>query len=1219
MASTDQSELEQLRKELAAKERQVEIAQLRKQLAIKDAQLNEMANSGPAEASQTHEALDLRRLFVIVATSGDEDARIDALEQISDAVNSASNEDGAVIGAVVRQCGGVQLLGALVVGQSLPLQQEALVLLGNLCSTAVDPLSSETKTLLYNSGAAGGLVACLDSPEPAIVMCACGALQNLCHDVWWARACDDLGARERLQKLSRDPDPTIARYSAGALKNMSVRLQSDAHRLQAFTRKRALRVISKHAKVIAPEARLRRYLSATGDAMAAQAQAKAVHDFQRLARLRRAAAENGEAAQGAPFEEAGAAAEAAAMQAVAATEAAATEAAATEAAATEAAATEAAATEAAATETVATEAASAAAAMEAAAAEGGMVAEAAGVEAAMKAETAAAEAAAAETAAGALEAKVDEEAGAAEAKAGAAGAETAAAADLTMASVAAAEAAETTAAQAAAIKAEDVQAAVTVPEMGLAAAKGKDSAAMVLAEAMAPHSAEAEAALVVMAAADRDAAEEAATTSKVEAEEIVPPSAAQDAGRVEDVAAHPVTAETTSADADKAEAASDATLVAPAQTDDVVFEAFEPPVALNEALVIEGERVTPAGDALAERALMERASDSGSEVPAETEPAEPNMTKVAGAAGIGGVAELVGKEAVAEAASGGEMAGAAGIEAMGIEEAAEGAVNSDRSVTLAADEEVAALEGDGGNAASSGEAVGLGEVSTGHGTAAAEAASDSSVSTRLDPVPHPAANEMEGAVHGGTAAKVEAGPALTADASVKAVGRPEATMRGATERPNSTASQAAGVRGSVYGRVVGEGEAAAATTINSHVRRLQGRERAQEVREEKLEACMRERSEAPHPAVSHSSRADTVAITNTGSNLSLPVPVASAQGAGKRVNPSVTLTLWDSAAMAEAAARATALAATLAGVEEEQTETPSAHPSETQMPRRDGRRKPRRPTNPQGQTPPSRAGRAKETLKLEGESSARAPTGRAWASPVTSARTAVPPPGPPLGPPPGPRPRTQASTVLFHESSNRAGDVYVPDLRASLEWTAYATKRARADTARERFPPRPDGSSPPTHHEEGHALPPLIPLHLLESMGLSPHGARMPLPPTELEGRYGGGQHIYSTMDGMHGIQQHEAETARRQRELFYSKQAAPVQGDGGTSLRRDASGAALKTPSKQRNFYTAYGVVDMAERRIASSDLNRLAMPKGLGGAVRLLPPVRGAIDGELRALVPR
>jgi hypothetical protein len=104
----------------------------------------------------------------------------------------------------------------------------------------------------------------------------------------------------------------------------------------------------------------------------------------------------------------------------------------------------------------------------------------------------------------------------------------------------------------------------------------------------------------------------------------------------------------------------------------------------------------------------------------------------------------------------------------------------------------------------------------------------------------------------------------------------------------------------------------------------------------------------------------------------------------------------------------------------------------------------------------------------------------------------------------------------------------------------------------------------------------------------------------------------------MDGTFQHEEVIARRQRMLLYSGHAPPPLGGVVTPLRWDASGPALMPPAKHR-FRAAYGAVEVGGRRIATSDLERLAMPKGLGEAMRFLPPVRGAAEAEPSVLVAR
>jgi len=256
------------------------------------------ADGGEAAADEKLDLELLAQLFLVIGATYDDENCLEALEQISDIVNAAFGEDGAAAGALARVCGGVEILAGLLTSQSLALQQECLVLLGNLCSNAVDPLSGETKTILFRAqGAVEGLFRCMDSRETSVVMCACGALQNLCHDQQWAEAADELGARTRLEELTSHSDATLVRYAAGALKNMAARLnlknmvarlnvagnvpddQSSGNMtekvLDEFREKRARRIITAAARGIQPEYRMRRCLASTNPT-AAKAQAGAV-------------------------------------------------------------------------------------------------------------------------------------------------------------------------------------------------------------------------------------------------------------------------------------------------------------------------------------------------------------------------------------------------------------------------------------------------------------------------------------------------------------------------------------------------------------------------------------------------------------------------------------------------------------------------------------------------------------------------------------------------------------------------------------------------------------------------------------------------------------------------------------------------------------------------------------------------------------------------------
>ena len=118
--------------------------------------------------------------------SADAGERADALAMLSEVVGSAYGEAGAELGEAVRQGGGVALLAWLLADPYDQVQQQALLVIGNLCSDSVDPHSMATKQSLLHNGAGRSLLACVFSDDPYMLILACGALQNLCYDRDWA-------------------------------------------------------------------------------------------------------------------------------------------------------------------------------------------------------------------------------------------------------------------------------------------------------------------------------------------------------------------------------------------------------------------------------------------------------------------------------------------------------------------------------------------------------------------------------------------------------------------------------------------------------------------------------------------------------------------------------------------------------------------------------------------------------------------------------------------------------------------------------------------------------------------------------------------------------------------------------------------------------------------------------------------------------------------------
>ena len=82
------------------------------------------------------------------------DERLGALELLAGVVDNTFGEDGVELGSVVRAGGGVAALSRLLLDPAAEIQQQALFVLGNLCSDSVDRDSSRTKSALLDCGGA---------------------------------------------------------------------------------------------------------------------------------------------------------------------------------------------------------------------------------------------------------------------------------------------------------------------------------------------------------------------------------------------------------------------------------------------------------------------------------------------------------------------------------------------------------------------------------------------------------------------------------------------------------------------------------------------------------------------------------------------------------------------------------------------------------------------------------------------------------------------------------------------------------------------------------------------------------------------------------------------------------------------------------------------------------------------------------------------------------
>ena len=133
--------------------------------------------------------MGLDELLVIVLQqnllgSPSADERAEGLGILMEKVSVTYGAAGSNLGHLLRASGVPVPLTALLSDVDLAMRNQALWIIGNLCSDSVDVDSALTKQALMAAGADKVLFRCLD--EEATLELACAALQNLCHDPRWA-------------------------------------------------------------------------------------------------------------------------------------------------------------------------------------------------------------------------------------------------------------------------------------------------------------------------------------------------------------------------------------------------------------------------------------------------------------------------------------------------------------------------------------------------------------------------------------------------------------------------------------------------------------------------------------------------------------------------------------------------------------------------------------------------------------------------------------------------------------------------------------------------------------------------------------------------------------------------------------------------------------------------------------------------------------------------
>ena len=91
-----------------------------------------------------------------------------------------------------------------------------------------------TKQSLLRCGGARAILSCVHTEDPAVLLFACGALQNLCYERDWAELAVSYDVQLRLETLLTHEDAMIVRYASGALQNITRALQLNADGLSEF-------------------------------------------------------------------------------------------------------------------------------------------------------------------------------------------------------------------------------------------------------------------------------------------------------------------------------------------------------------------------------------------------------------------------------------------------------------------------------------------------------------------------------------------------------------------------------------------------------------------------------------------------------------------------------------------------------------------------------------------------------------------------------------------------------------------------------------------------------------------------------------------------------------------------------------------------------------------------------------------------------------------------
>ena len=172
-----------------------------------------------------------------------DDEAPEAASRLAAIVDRAEGVAAEAVGQSIRDFGAMEPLLELL--ERPETQQDALRVLGNLASNAVDVHAAETKRLLHELGAFPRVLPLIHSPVGPTVVYALGAVQNMLVRTEYALHMQDVGAEDRLNAIiAKSPDEVQRHFAKGCLSNMQAvlapnfRVQEDSAPRRTPTQRR---------------------------------------------------------------------------------------------------------------------------------------------------------------------------------------------------------------------------------------------------------------------------------------------------------------------------------------------------------------------------------------------------------------------------------------------------------------------------------------------------------------------------------------------------------------------------------------------------------------------------------------------------------------------------------------------------------------------------------------------------------------------------------------------------------------------------------------------------------------------------------------------------------------------------------------------------------------------------------------------------------------------